>query len=156
MAENYDSKDLSWTWNGDFTLDESGDLAHNEEDALESVETEIVTIVKSSAGDWASHPRIGANLWRFTGEPNTRANADKIKDAISVALVSAGVARKKDIRIDVNAVSLDVVYVKIFLSATPTPFNRISSQTNTSLKSQYGQGIEVKFLFDTNTSAIYY
>lgn len=156
MAGNYDSRDLSWTWNGDFTLDESGDIAHNEYDALESVETEIITIVKSSTGDWASHPRIGANLWRFTGEPNTRENAEKIKDAIAVALVSVGLASKKDIRVDVNAMSLEILYVKIFLSAISTPLNRISSQADPSLKSQYGQGIEVKFLFDTITSAIYY
>tara|TARA_Y100000310_G_C20543520_1_gene744479 strand:+ start:377 stop:847 length:471 start_codon:yes stop_codon:yes gene_type:complete len=156
MAGNYDSKDLTWTWDGDFVLDDSGDLAHNEDDALESIETEIVTIVKSSTKDWAHHPRIGANLWRFVGEPNTRKNAEKIKDAISVALVSAGLVRKQDIKVDVNTVSLDVLYVKVFLSATSTPSNRISSQADPDFKSQYGQGIEIKFLFDTNTSAVYY
>ena len=156
MAGNYDSKDLTWTWNGDFSLDDSGDLAHNEDDALESIETEIITVIKSSTGDWASHPRIGTNLWRFVGEPNTRANADKIKDAISVSLVSAGLVRRGDIKVDINAVGLDTLYVKVFLKAIPTPANRISSQADASLKSQYGQGIEIKLLFDTNTSAIYY
>jgi hypothetical protein len=155
MAGNYDSKDLSWTWDGDFSLDDSGDIESNDNDALESVESEIITIVKSSTEDWAMHPRIGANLWRFTGEANTRENAEKIKDAIYTALLSAGVVRKQDIEIDVNVLSLEVLYVKIFLKAIATPSNRVSSREPL-LQNEYGQGIEIKFLFDTNTSAIYY
>ena len=156
MASNYDSIDLSWSWKGDFLIGDDGDLAHNANDFLESIENEIITMIKSSTNDWSIHPQIGANLWRFVGEPNTRKNAEKIKDAIKVALISVGLVKKGDIQVDVNAVDLHTLYIKIFLSAIATPFNRMSSQAQEHLSSEYGQGIEIKFLFDTITSAIYY
>jgi hypothetical protein len=152
---NYDSKDLTWDWTGDFVLGNQGDLGDNSEDELLSVEQEIITIVKSSKGDWIFHPEIGANLWKFLGEPNTRENAEKIKKTITRELVFAGIVAEQDIIIDVNAISLDSVYIKIFLKATPTLKNRLKEISNNfASNKEYGRGIEVKFFFNTSTSAI--
>ena len=157
MARNYDSTDLSWTWKGDISVDEAGDLSHNSEDALESIENEIINVVKSSKGDWISHPQLGADLWRFVGEANTRKNAEDIKEAVRIALIASGIVASQDIEVEVNALSLDTLYISVFLSAISTPSNRISSTENGSLLgNQFTKGIEVKFLFDTKTSAIYY
>jgi len=155
MASNYDSIDLSWSWKGDLKID-SGDLAVNSTDALESIQNEIITIIKSSSGDWLVHPQLGTNLWQFVGEPNTRENAEKIKDAIATSLISAGIVSKQDIKVDVNAIGIHNLYVKIFLSALSTTFNKLTAPHNNYSSSQYNEGIEINFLFDTTTSAIYY
>jgi len=154
MARNYDSTDLKWNWNGDFSLDESGDLSSNDTDFLESIEQEILTIVKSSKGDWKFHPNIGADLWRFKGEANTRENANKLKTEIKKAIVFSGIALESDVIVDVNAISLDMLYVSIFLKATPTLNNRLGNQNDLVKLKEYHQGIEVKFMFSTTTSAI--
>jgi hypothetical protein len=155
MARNYDNLDFKFTWKGDLSLGESGDIADNEKDYLESVEQEIITIVKSAKGDWVFHPSIGADLWRFTGEPNTRENAEKIKKTLKREIVFAGIAAEADLIIDVNAMSLDTMYIRIFLKASATLRNRLSATNDRLVASrEYGQGIEVKFFFSTSTSAI--
>ncbi len=155
MASNYDSRDLSWSWKGDFKIAD-GDLDLNYTDALESIETEIITVVKSSDGDWELHPLYGANLAQFIGEPNTRENAEKMKDVLKTAIAYAGLARREDLVIDINALTIHTLYVRITLKAEPSPANRLMSANNNPFIDQYNEGMEIKFLFDTNTSAIYY
>jgi len=155
MPSMYDSLDLSWSWKGDFKIEE-GDLSMNTSDALESIENEIITIVKSSNGDWQLHPLLGANLWKFVGEPNSRKNAEKIKDVLLTSLASSGVAQRRDLDVEVNALDLHNLYIRIRLSAIPTLNNRLVAPTNNPNIDDYAEGVEIKFLFDTNTSAIYY
>lgn len=155
MASNYDSTDLSWSWKGDLKVVD-GDLSLNSSDALESIEAEIITIIKSSNGDWELHPMLGANLWRFVGEANTRENAERIKDAIITSLVSSGIVRRADIEVDINAMSLHALYIKVRLKAIATTNNRLMAPKNNPDINQYNEGVELKFLFDTNTSAIFW
>lgn len=155
MATNYDNFDLSWSWKGDFKIAD-GDIGINYTDALESVETEIITVVKSTEGDWELHPLYGSNLAQFIGEPNTRENAERMKDVLKTAISSAGIARRQDLIVEINALTLHTLYIRITLRAEASPANRLMSPSNNPLFQQKNEGMEIKFLFDTNTSAIYY
>ncbi len=102
------------------------------------------------------HPLYGSNLAQFIGEPNTRENAEKMKDVLKTAISSAGIARKQDLDISINALTLHALYIKITLKAQPSAVNRLTDPTSNPLIRQQNEGMEIKFLFDTNTSAIYY
>jgi hypothetical protein len=136
MAGNYDSIDLDWTWSGDFTLDDDGDLKDTSEDLLLSLVNEITTIVKSSVGDWAEEINIGADLDDYVGEPNTSATAKSILARLESAL--AIIVSPNDINVRVTPVHIHKVLIMITVQVKSTPENKVSP----------GDVISLSFIYD--------
>lgn len=143
---NYDSLDLTWTWDGDLVEGEDGDLATNTEDYLVSLETEIQTILKSESSDWLIHPTLGANLSEFRGEPNTREVAEAMEERVVSALTTPGIVKPEDLNVRVVPVGPYQVLVTIAVTANSTPGNRLSP----------GEPLVVVFTYDSLEDSVFF
>jgi len=122
---NYDSIDLDWTWDGDYLVDDDGDLKDTSYDYLQSIRNEIATIVKSELLDWELDPTIGANLSDFMGEPNTREVGRQLEDRVETALVSAGVVYPEDVNARVVPIGTHRVLITITVLTIATVNNQL-------------------------------
>lgn len=143
MASNYDEIDLDWTWDGDLKLDTDGDLKDTSRDVLQSLQTEIHTIVKSELGDWREDISVGANLDDFIGEPNTRETGVQIKARIENALNE--IINLNDLSVRITPVGIYRVLISISVEVAPTPENRLQS----------GISISTTFLYDYMEKGVY-
>ncbi len=143
---NYDSIDLRWTWDGDYSCGDDGDLEDTSFDYIYSLIQEIQTIVKGEFKDWEKHPNLCADLNDYNGEPNTRATGDKIANRIKSKLVSGGLVRIEDLRVKVVPVHLHQVLVSISVQASPSPNNSL----------QLGQPVVVNTIYDSSEHSIYF
>lgn len=83
-----DKIDLWFTAEGDFEVDDNGDLRDTSAVYGRSLVQEIRTRLRAATGDWVLNKTIGANLESFTGEPGTPANITAVSMAIRTALTS--------------------------------------------------------------------
>ena len=139
MASVYDAVDIRWTWNGDYSVGQDGDLEDTSYDALLSLLQDIHNICASALRDWELYPNLGAGLDDFVGEPNVRSRADLIHDRIRLALTSANVVKEADLRVRVIPVHRHKVMILLMIKVVPTAFNQLSAQTN---------GLRTAFVFD--------
>lgn len=127
MAGYYDSIDLAWDLNGDFNIDDRGDLADTSSDTIRSTENEIRDIIRSSLGDWELHPGRAAELKEFAGRPNTRDVGKEIETRLRSALVVNRIAAADDIYVRVVPVRYDAVLIILTLDVYATPTNRLET-----------------------------
>jgi len=80
-------KDLKMTADGEFVIGANGDFETVEGD--EAIAQQIVFILKTQKGDWTLVPRVGADLERFIGKPNSRETRDMIEAVISTELINS-------------------------------------------------------------------
>ena len=139
---NYDSIDLMFTEDGDFEINDIGDLSSTEQDRILSIQQEIFSTVQSYTGDWSVHPPIGANLRLFIGEPNTRENAKRIESNVKNAIIGAGVIKSSDLEVNVNALGIYSVMIEIIVRADPTIYNSVVT------------GIVMNIFFDSSDGTI--
>lgn len=96
---NYNAKDMAFysldTLNeGDFQI-EDGDFRLT--GYQESPRQDATNRIRTQQTDWRSHPRIGADLELFIGEPNTRETASKINTSILNTLLYDGRFKAQDV-----------------------------------------------------------
>lgn len=147
MAGYYDSVDLEFSWNGDFSLGSEGDLGDTRDDYLKSLLQEIHTVCASYAGEWELYPGLGASLREFIGEPNTRRIGEAIRERLRIALISAGLVAEGDLKVRVTPVHRHRVLIIVAVSVVPTSFNRLDTVTNT---------VSVSLVFDFIEQGIHF
>jgi len=143
MAKIYDAIDLYWSHEGDYAIDERGDLMDTSFDSLRSIKQEIIDRVSASRHDWRYQPAIGANIDRFVGESNTPENGKAIKHAITNALLYGRLVDSSDLRVRVTPLSMTMVAIRVELSYIVT-----SANTNS-------LPVTLNFLYDYSDNHIY-
>tara|TARA_R110002020_G_scaffold268819_3_gene484129 strand:- start:79579 stop:80034 length:456 start_codon:yes stop_codon:yes gene_type:complete len=126
MARLYDTNDLFFSFEGDFDVDESGDLRDTLYDPLRSIRQQILTRVKSEKGDWQYQGSIGANLSNFVGEPNSRETGMAIKNAVRVALGQHALVDLNGVKIDVMPISRTMIALRVEVAYLRTSENSVS------------------------------
>jgi len=122
---DYDSIDLEFTWDGDYAIDDDGDIRDTSYDYLQSIRNEVANIVRSELLDWEREPTIGANLSDFLGEPNTREMGQLIQDRVKTALIAAGIVLSEDVSVRVIPVGVYKVMIAISILAIATTNNQL-------------------------------
>lgn len=116
----YNTVDLKWTDEGDFALDNDGDLAVVMENEL--IEQNIKIPMKVTNPDWESDP-IGADMEDLIGLENTRETAELGKTKIKNAFMRTGFFDEGDIWIEAKPTSKSSIMFFVFInspfSATP-------------------------------------
>lgn len=143
MASIYDSVDLDFSWDGDFIVDDRGDLKDSSDDLLRSIKTEILTVVKSALGDWREDTSVGAGLDDFVGEQNSRETAEGIKLRLTSSLSS--IVNTSDLTLRMVPVNVYKILILMTLEVLPTVENRL----------QAGATISATFLYDYVENGIY-
>lgn len=118
MAVNYDSIDLRFSSEGDFSIDALGDVRDTSDDLLRSIRQELETRVRSSLRDWLSDPWLGADLTDFIGEPNTRELANDIALQIRHALVFDGLVASSDLEVIPMPLDVHVIVFRLVLKVS--------------------------------------
>lgn len=125
MPRNYDSVDFKFSWDGDYIVDETGDIQDTSEDYLLSLQQEIQTRVKSTLGDWRDNEGIEASLDDFVGEPNTPETANEIQRRVVSSL--SGLVSPSDLRVRIVPVHIHKVLIAIGIDVMPTAKNGLTT-----------------------------
>ena len=133
MPRFYDAIDLEWDINGDFVVDEIGDLKATDDDTIQSLIAEVRSILLSDYYDWEKHPGYAANLKEYVGEPNQPETAKQIEGRISSALHTNKVVDRSDLYVRVVPVQHDELLVVMSIQAIPTPQNSLDESGSTTL-----------------------
>ena len=136
MPRIYDSIDFDFTYDGDFVVDETGDIADTADDLLRSIKNEIFSYVISDLQDWREHPNIGSDLADFVGEPNVKATAEAIQSRLQASL--SQIVASSDLGIRVVPVGIHKVLIILNILVKATVENRRQS----------GDTISISFLYD--------
>lgn len=140
----YDSIDCYFSWDGDYAIDDTGDLADTSDNLLASVVQEIQTIVKSEVGDWLADPSVGATLSDFVGSPNTQDTANKLYTRLIIKLTENGIVSREDLNIQIVPVGIYQVMIMISVSVAVTANNKLTA----------GQVVNVNIIYDTSENGI--
>jgi hypothetical protein len=151
----YDSIDFKWTWDGDYVLGQDGDIADSGSsgDYLESLITEVHTVLRSEFGDWQYDPNLGTNLSDFVGEPNSRENGQQIEQRIQSRLVAAQLLRPEDVIVKVIPTGKHEIFVTITVNATSTPLNKLEPGSSLIVSLVYDTLEDNVFFLDQSESA---
>lgn len=128
MPTNYDSIDLSFSWNGDYGL-EGGDLADTSSDQIQTLLQFIHSIVSSEKGDWELHPTLGTGLSELIGEPNNKSTSQLLQTRVQLGLTSSGAVRAADLVVKVLPVSLHKILVALGINAAATSTNSLTKNS---------------------------
>lgn len=139
MPNVYDSVDLSFGWNGDFSISGDGDLEDTSNDGLQSLIDQIHDLCASTFKDWELYPSRGAGLDDFIGEPNNRTTGNRIHDRLRTSIISAGLVSEDDLAIRVSPIHANKVLIVISIDA-------IATETNNLLQ---GQRLTIALVFDS-------
>jgi len=133
MSRFYDAIDLEWDRNGDFVIDDIGDLKSTEDDTIASMVAEVKSVLMSDFYDWEKHPGYAANLRDLIGEPNTPETAQMLEGRISSSLHINKVVDLSDIYVRAVPVSHEELLVILSLSAIPSATNSLDEAGSTTL-----------------------
>ncbi len=143
---NYDTIDLDFTWDGDFTKGRDGDLGDTADDFIRSLCNEIRDLVKSEFGDWEKDPNFAADLGDFKGEGNTRQMGKQIEERVKSRLVSSSLLQAQDVQIKVIPVHVNQIMIVVRVQAVATSGNSLT----------IGEPIVVSFLYDSTEHDIFF
>jgi hypothetical protein len=93
----YDDTDLALTLDGDFIIDETGDLKIVSE--FECTADDINMAVKTQKNDSEVFPQFGADLEELIGQPNTREVGDDGRNKIIEELVNNKIVNSDDLEV---------------------------------------------------------
>ncbi len=142
----YDSIDLEFTWDGDYTIGDDGDIGDTEDDYITSLIQEIRTVVQGDFGDWEKFPNLCAGLNDFNGEPNTRSTAKKIEDRVFSKITSIGLVKAEDLQVKSAPIGTSQILVTVRVQATPTPNNSL----------QLGQPLIITLVYDSIEQSVFF
>ena len=143
---NYDTIDLDFTWDGDFTKGQDGDLGDTSDDYIRALVNTIRDLVKSEFGDWEKDPNFAGSLADFRGEPNTRAIGKTIEDRVKSRLSGSQVAQSQDILVKVVPVHANQILIVIRIQAISTPRNSLKP----------GEPVVVSLVYDSTEHDIFF
>lgn len=143
---NYDTIDLDFTWDGDLTVGDDGDLGDTSDDFIRSLMNEIRDCVKSEFGDWEKDPHVAGDLDDFKGEPNTRGTGKRIEERVKSRLVSASIVQSGDVQVKVIPVHVNQIMIAIRIQAVATPGNSL----------KLGEPVVISFLYDSSEHDIFF
>jgi len=146
MPSLYDENDLHFSYNGDLTMSDTGDLKDASDDPLLPLKDQIHNICMSTLQDWEVYPGRGAGLEDFVGEPNTKTTAVLMQDRLRLALVSGGVVREEDLAIRVFPVHIHKLMAIIRVDATSTAANKLNPQ----------EKVQTALVFDTVSRQVFF
>lgn len=142
----YDAIDLDWFWDGDYGIGDDNDLKDTSDDYIRSLENDIMTVMKGEIADWQLHPTLAASLSDYQGEPNTRANGEKIRARTRSALIEANVVQAQDLTVRVVPVGYHEILIMISVTAVSTPNNRL----------ELGTPVVINLLYDSIEKGIFF
>ena len=142
----YDTIDLNFSWDGDYTRGNDGDLGDTSDDFIQSLINEVRDCVKSEFGDWEKDPHVAGDLSDFKGEPNTRDTGKAIENRVKSRLVAMPLVSASDIQVKVIPVHINQILIAIRIQAVATSGNSL----------QPGEPIVVSFLYDTTEHDIFF
>lgn len=108
-----DKIDLLVDSEGDFVIDDSGDLTLAS--PLQTVQQDVAFRGLTAHDDYDPDPFLGANLYSFKRRPNTRRNGDFMKAALLESLVKDGRFRRGSVLVDCVPVAKNQVAMPVFL-----------------------------------------
>jgi hypothetical protein len=126
MPRPYDFVDMFWSSDGDYEVDERGDLQDTSYDVLRSIHQQIQTRIMSDKGDWQYQKRIGAGLSNFVGDPNTAETGRALQNAITSALLQNGLINMEDLKVKIAPISPTHIAFQVTLNYLPTRENATS------------------------------
>lgn len=141
----YDSIDIDFSWDGDFSISDEGDLKVNDDDFIRATENAVQSIAKNSFGDWQFDQQVASDLSDFIGRPNTRENGRLIEQRVKSRLVANRVAEPQDITVRVTPITIHEIAILVRINAASTNGNRLQS----------GEPVVVGLLFDTNEGNVF-
>jgi hypothetical protein len=109
--------DLYWSADGDFSIDQVGDLRDTSFDPFYSTYQEIRTRVSSGFRDWATQPSLGADLESLVGRPSSKLTAEDGKTKIINSLTLGGFLRREQIKVRYLPLSKDQIAYFIEVAA---------------------------------------
>jgi|SRR3990167_915262 len=142
----YDSIDLNWSWDGDYGIDEMGDIQDTSTNLLTSLSNEIQTVIKSEPFDWERDITLGATLSDFHGQPNTREVAKALEQRIKSSLSNHGIVQLGDISVRVVPVHVNQTLVAIRVAAQATPRNGLVP----------GEPLKVDLIYDSLENSTFF
>lgn len=112
--KNHRVSDFEFSWDGDFVIDDGGDIKSTDRNRIDSFVQEVKTRVRSSVKDWAMHPDLGASLFDLIGEPNDKKIAEegsiRIKSALTRdGFIAAGSLRVRYMPVDQNSILYNII-----------------------------------------------
>ena len=116
MIFNRNSKDISYTSDGDFMLNSNKGIQLSGMSSLEVLGERIYRRLSSSYGDWASEYIVFSDIRSMVGENLTPTNVDFIKELIRRALTSYGLLESSEINISPAVVSGTSVNISVSVS----------------------------------------
>lgn len=143
---NYDSIDCAWSWDGDYAVGIDGDLADTSADLLQSLVTEIQTIVKSETFDWEKDPGFAVNLADFQGQPNVRQIGQLIESRIKSTLTEFGLVSAGDLQVKTVPTHQNEILIALSVKVAPTLENGLS----------VNDPIQVHFVYNTQERSIFF
>lgn len=151
MPDIYDKIDISFSWNGDFSIGKDGDLNTTSTDQIQALVQNIQAAVASTPQDWEEFINLGAGLDEFIGEANTKETATRIESRVRENIITANLVRASDLDVKVVPVGIYSVLIIIRVQALATINNSLKdSNLIISLVFDYQErGI---FVLDTNAS----
>ncbi len=143
---NYDTTDLDFSWDGDYTKGLDGDLGDTSDDYIRSLTNEIRDCVKSEFADFEKDPHFAADLSDFKGEPNTRNTGKAIENRVKSRIVAVGLVKAQDIQVKVIPVHVNQVLIAIRIQALATAGNSLN----------VGEPVIASFLYDSMEHDIFF
>ena len=143
---NYDTVDADFTWDGDYTVGQDGDLGDTADDYIRSLVNEIRDLVKSDFGDWQKDPSYAGDLTDFNGEPNTRETGKRIEDRVKSRITAAQIVTAQDLFVKVTPVHVNQVLITIRVQAVATSRNSL----------KVGEPIVVALVYDSTEHSIFF
>lgn len=107
------AQDIEVDDDGDLVLDDSGDLKLAT--AEQTVIQDVTFRIRTSHLDFGPDPYIGANLYKFQGQPNTRQAGNAIKEAAYYSMVKDGRFSRRQIFADAIPTGISTVAVFVFV-----------------------------------------
>jgi hypothetical protein len=143
---NYDNVDADFTWDGDYTIGQDGDLGDTADDYIRSLINEIRDLVKSDFGDWSKDPSFAGDLTDFNGEPNTRETGKRIEDRIKSRITAVQLVNAQDLFVKVTPVHVNQVLITIRVQAVATSKNSL----------KVGEPVVLALVYDSTEHSIFF
>ena len=143
---NFDTIDCLFSWDGDYSKGEDGDLGDTSSDRLLSLRQELLTVVKSEIGDWELDPQVGATLSDFLGEPNTRENGEALENRLRTKIIEVGIVQREDLDVKIIPVGISQILILVNVLVVATVENGLDIT----------DAVSINLLYDTMENNLFF
>ena len=120
MINRANKADLWFTTDGDFLIDDAGDLRDTKDadNTFESVRQLVVHRLVCNKSGWQLQPEISAGLDRFVGRGVNDLLLERMRFEIAAALTVDGILSTADFRVIASEILPGMVIIAVYLVAT--------------------------------------